>query len=242
MKALDIGDLTVTYGKAVAVSGISLDAIPGSITALVGPNGAGKSSLVMAVYGSVPSRGSITLGETRLDSMSAVDRIRAGVAVVPEGRQVFPRLTVRDNLQLFADMLKLPAEAVEQGLDRFPNLRRRERQMAGVLSGGEQQMLAVSRALLGSPRVLLLDELANGLAPVIVEKLGEVAYELAGSGIAVVVAAPELGLLKSYVGRGYVIVRGRVVAHAEEGGDELEDHYRGALGLTRTGRGREVGD
>ncbi|MDA3625554.1 ATP-binding cassette domain-containing protein [Saccharopolyspora sp. WRP15-2] len=226
---LVVEDLDVSYGRATAVAGVSLTAPAGSVTALVGPNGAGKSSLLLAISGAVAAKGRILVGGIDVAAMPARERTQAGIALVPQGRQLFPRISVVDNLRVFAEHLRLPRSAVDSALDRFPVLRERADRLAGVLSGGEQQMLAVSRALLGEPELLLLDEMATGLAPAVVQRLAETAVALARSGVAVLLAAPELGMQRRIVDRGYVLVRGQIVS--EETGAALEDAYRRSLGI-----------
>jgi branched-chain amino acid transport system ATP-binding protein len=223
-------DIRVRYGRATALAGVDLVAPSGAVTAVVGPNGAGKSSLVLALYGSVASTGRVRLGDEDLTSLSATRRARRGVAVVPQGRQLFPRLTVRENLQVMAELLRLGRPAVDEALDRFPILRERSRRLAGVLSGGEQQMLVVSRALMGDPRVLLLDEMTTGLAPRVVHQLGETVRVLADAGVAVVVAEPALAPVHRIVDGGAVLVRGEVVAEATNA-DDLHQAYQQAMGV-----------
>jgi branched-chain amino acid transport system ATP-binding protein len=224
--------IAVRYGKATALAGVSLSAPGGVVTAVVGPNGAGKSSLLLALYGSVRAAGAVEVDGADVSGLRATDRARAGIALVPQGRQLFPRLTVRENLQLMADLLRLDRGTVDEALDRFPILRQRARSLAGVLSGGEQQMLVVARSLMGSPRVLLLDEMTTGLAPLVVEQLAETVAELArGAGTAVVLAEPSLGAIRRVVDRGVVLVRGEVVAEAD-GPDALDARYREALGVS----------
>ena len=229
---LRVEDLHVAYGRATAVRGLSMTARGGSVTALVGPNGAGKSSALLALYGSVASRGTVVVDDDYLSGVRCIDRVRRGVAIVPQGRQLFAHLTVRENLQVMAEMLKLPRSAVDEALDRFPILHERERSLAGVLSGGEQQMLVVTRALMGSPRVLLLDEMMTGLAPMIVQQLAATFQELAASGVVVVLAEPNIGALHRRIDRGYVLIRGEVVAVEEGGGDALDQAYQRAVGVT----------
>ncbi|HEY8523668.1 MAG TPA: ATP-binding cassette domain-containing protein [Acidimicrobiales bacterium] len=224
--------VSVRYGKATALTDVALEAPGGTVTAVVGPNGAGKSSLLLALYGSVRASGTVTVDGEDVSRMKATERARAGIAIVPQGRQLFPRLTVRENLQLMADLLKLHRGTVDEALDRFPILRRRAKNLAGVLSGGEQQMLVVSRSLMGSPRVLLLDEMTTGLAPLVVEELADTVAVLARKqGTAVVVAEPSLGPVGRVVDRGVVLVRGEVVATAT-GADALDDAYRAAMGVS----------
>jgi len=230
---LTIEGLTVRYGNASALSGVDLTVPGGKVTAVVGPNGAGKSSLLLAAYGSVPSTGRVLLDGEDVSGLKPAARARAGIAVVPQGRQLFPRLNVADNLQVMAELLRLPRSAVDEAIDRFPILRTRLRSLVGVLSGGEQQMLVVTRALMGSPRVLLLDEMMTGLAPLIVRELADTVARLAADGVAVLMAEPALGASRRVIDRGYVLVRGAVVASVEDGGRTLDAAYRTGMGVER---------
>lgn len=231
MTSLSASGLSVRYGGAVAVSSVDLTVPAGEVTALVGPNGAGKSSAVLALCGTVRATGTIQLGDERIDRHSPGRRTRAGLALVPQGRQLFSRLTVRENLLVGADQLRLPASAITAAEERFPILAERRDSLAGVLSGGEQQMLAVARALIGDPKVLLLDELVTGLAPLIVQQLAATVRELADAGLAVLVAAPDLVGLREVIDRGYVLVRGEVVAEVDGGHRPLQAAYERVLGL-----------
>jgi branched-chain amino acid transport system ATP-binding protein len=230
-EGLELQELSVFYGHARALHRASLTIPASSITALVGPNGAGKSSLILATYGAVRSRGRVLFKGSDLSRLSAMARAKAGLTLVPQGRQIFPTLTVRENLVIMCRLLGLSRDHVEAAYQRFPILKVRSRQIAGVLSGGEQQMLAVSRALMGSPSVVLLDEMTTGLAPIIVERLMETARELAASGVAVLMAEPSIGVIRDRIDRGYVLLRGEVVAEAG-GGVELEAAYQKAMGMT----------
>jgi branched-chain amino acid transport system ATP-binding protein len=232
MSELVVDDMTVRYSGAIAVRNASLTAPGGSVTAILGANGAGKSSLVLGVYGSTPATGRVLVDGEDVSGDTARRRARRGLAIVPQGRQLFARLTVRENLQVMADLLGTPPGALDEALDRFPILRSRQRSLAGVLSGGEQQMLVVARALMTVPSVLLLDEIGTGLAPKIVEELADLIVDLARSGVAVVVAQPTIGTLLPVIDRGYVLVRGEVVATCEDGGGPLQDLYEAAFGLT----------
>jgi len=230
---LRIEGLSVRYGHASALNEVSVTARGGVVTAVVGPNGAGKSSLLLAAYGSVPATGRVYLDGEDVTRLRPAARARAGIAVVPQGRQLFPRLNVADNLRVMAEMLRLPSSAVDEAVDRFPILRTRMRSLVGVLSGGEQQMLVVSRALMGSPRVLLLDEMMTGLAPLVVRELARTISTLARQGVAVLLAEPALGALQRVVDRGYVLVRGEIVAEVDGGGAALGDAYSAAIGVER---------
>lgn len=230
MTTLEVTHLRVRYGSAVAVDDVSFTAPAGTVTAIVGPNGAGKSSLFGAVHGSVRGTGQVSVDGRRVDGMSALQRVRAGFAYVPQGRQLFMKMSVLENLQVGADLLGLKKDSVESAFERFPVLRERSRSYAGVLSGGEQQMLVLGRALLATPKVLLLDEMMTGLAPRIVAELRSLVAALATDGVTVLVAEPALAALKPVVHRGYVMQRGRIV-DARSDADALDTAYRRAMGV-----------
>jgi len=231
MDGMRARDLRVTYGRATAVdlTGSEITVPAGRVTLLVGPNGAGKSSLVLALYGSVPASGTVTIGDRDLSALPTRHRARVGLALVPQGRQLFARMTVLENLMVSAELLKLDRAAVDAALDRFPILRTRAGRPAGVLSGGEQQMLVVARALMTEPSVLLLDEMATGLAPLVVEDLLRTVRDLARAGTAVLLAAPTIGVLGQIADRGMVLMRGRVVATHEDVA-AVDGAYQAAMG------------
>ena len=230
-RALEASDIVVHYGSAVAVAKASLTVEAGSVTALVGPNGAGKSSMLGALVGGLRAAGgTVTLDGTQLTSMTPTARAKRGLVLVPQGRQIFPTLTVLENLMVMADALSLPYDRIEEACSRFPILRERRNVTAGSLSGGEQQMLALSRALMVHPKVLLLDEPTLGLAPVIVAELIKTVGALAASGVAILIAEPSIRLVRSEIDRGYVMIRGKVVAEAH-GTTELEQAYLDSMGL-----------
>ena len=223
-------DLRVRYGKAVAVHDAALDARAGAVTAIVGPNGAGKSSLLSALFGSTPATGTVTVDGTDLSAAPAQTRLRAGLASVPQGRQLFPRLTVRENLEIGARLLGVGDEVLTTAFDRFPILRTRSKQLAGVLSGGEQQMLLLARALLTPPKALLLDEMTTGLSPKIAGELLDHVRALADGGITVLIAEPALHRVARIVDRGYVMLRG-ALSQPQPCADDLDTAYRAALGM-----------
>lgn len=227
---ITITDLTVRYGNALAVRDVSLTAPSGQVTAIVGPNGAGKSSLLSAIFGSVPSTGRVEVDSSDLSAASAGTRLREGVAYVPQGRQLFPRLTVRENLEIGARLVGARNDVLDSAFTRFPILLTRQRQLAGVLSGGEQQMLVLARALLAAPKVLLLDEMTTGLSPKITGELLDRVRELADSGVTVVVAEPALHRVARIVDRGYVMMRG-AVSGPEGDAASLDAAYRTAMGV-----------
>jgi len=227
---LELDRVTVRYGSAVAVRDVSLVAPAGEVTAIVGPNGAGKTSLAGSIYGSVPATGTIRFDGREIQKLSALDRVRSGFAYVPQGRQLFMRMSVRENLRVGADLLGLKAEAVETAFERFPILRERSESYAGVLSGGEQQMLVLGRALLETPKVLLLDEMMTGLAPKIVAELRTLVGGLAAEGVTVIVTEPALTALKSVVDRGYVMQRGELVRECDSAAT-LDNAYKQSMGV-----------
>ena len=242
---LRVRDLEVLYGGAVrALRGVSLDLPPGGTVAVLGANGAGKSTLLRAVSGTLPlvggsvRAGTIEFEGTRLDRMSPAAIVRAGVVQVPEGRQIFGHLTVEENLR--AAGLAVPARDRRAARGRvyelFPLLRDRARQRAGLLSGGEQQMLAIGRGLMARPRLLLLDEPSLGLAPVLVERIGKVIAEIHRQGTAVLLVEQNAALALDLVDSAYVVEVGRVTLHGAAAElaatDEVRDRYLGVGGGT----------
>lgn len=230
-KELLVDGAHVSYGRAAAVIDASLTVRPGTVSALVGPNGAGKSSLVQLLVGAVRGKTKeITLGGLDLTKLSVAERARAGITLVPQGRQLFPRLTILENLQVIADALDLDPGVVEGALDRFPILRTRQSSIAGVLSGGERQMLAIARGLMSDPRVLILDEPTLGLAPVIVGELLETVVALREEGVGVLIVEPSMHNVPEQIDHGGVMIRGRVTP-VVGGHAVLSDRYRNLLGL-----------
>jgi len=222
---LETRSLNVRYGQIEAVQDVALRVPAGAITAIVGPNGAGKSSLIQAIMGAVRgAAGQVLLDGVAVDRLDPTARVRAGIALVPQGRQIFPHLTVWENLQVMADAVGLTKAAAIDAIQRFPILETRRRLPAGVLSGGEQQMLAFARALMVRPKVLLLDEPSLGLAPLIVEELIRTVVALAEDGMAILVAEPSIRFIRGHIDRGYVMFRGRIVAEAS-GASALEQAY-----------------
>jgi len=229
--ALDARSVTVRYGSVEAVTDAAMFAHPGTITAIVGPNGAGKSSFFLAMMGALKAPGSkVSVADDSLDALGPTGRARRGLVLVPQGRQIFPRLTVEENLKVIVDALSLDKTRVEAAIERFPRLKERRSVAAGTLSGGEQQMLALARALMTDPKVLLLDEPMLGLAPVIVEQVIELCSRLAEEGIAVVIAEPSVRLVGRNVDRGYVMIRGRI-SQEIKGLPMIEQEYMRLLGM-----------
>ena len=211
---LVIEDFSLRYGKTVALDGVSLTVAPREVVALIGANGAGKSSLLNALMGLLPpAAGTMRFGGRALDGLATRARIAAGLALSPEGRRVFPELTVEENLDLGDLGHDLPArhrrrDAVYRD---FPRLLERRAQAAGTMSGGEQQMLAIGRALMAAPKLLLLDEPTLGLAPLVVREIARFVREARRAGIAVVLAEQNAEMALAVADRAYVLQNGRIV-------------------------------
>lgn len=214
---LEIEDIEVAYGGVTAVSDVSLRVEQGEVLALLGANGAGKSSLLRAVSGLIrPSGGTMRLREETLDRLSARARTRLGVVHVPEGRRVVAPLTVEENLQLAARAShRRRGSDIGDGLDEvyglFPRLHERRGQISGLLSGGEQQMLAIGRGIMARPEILLLDEPSMGLAPIVIEEIYDFLKKPAGTldGTAILLAEQSAALAVSVATRAHVLARGR---------------------------------
>jgi len=211
---LSVDDLVVRYGPIVAVQNVSLRVRQGEIVALLGANGAGKSSLLKAVVGLVPAAG----GQVRfkgepIGKLAPEAVVRRGISLTPEGRRVFPRLTVADNLRLGGAVTRDRASydaAYEHVLSLFPILRERIRQNAGTLSGGQQQMLAIGRSLMARPALLLLDEPSLGLAPIIVDQIFELLQRLREEGTTILLVEQNVHRALEIADRAYVLASGRV--------------------------------
>jgi len=212
---LVVRNLSAGYGPIEVIQGLSLAVETGETVALLGPNGAGKSTLMAALAGVLRRHsGEVWLGDRNVAALPSHVIVAAGLALVPEGRRIFAPFTVHDNLRLGALRLDAPATLAERfqyvfGL--FPRLRERERQLAGTLSGGEQQMLAIGRALMSNPRVLLLDEPFLGLAPMIVDEIRRVLHDLAQRGLTVLLVEQKIDMALDLAQRAYIMVKGRIV-------------------------------
>jgi branched-chain amino acid transport system ATP-binding protein len=210
---LEVSSLTVYYGKALAVEQASLQVGPGDWVALLGPNGAGKTTLLKAVLGLVPSRGQVRFQGEDLSGLPPWERVARGIGYAPEGRRVFPRLTVLENLLLAGRRLgdQQRREALEQVYALFPRLAERARQAAGTLSGGEQQMLSLGRALMGRPRLLLIDEASLGLMPKLARQLFDALARVHAQGISILMVEQNTRPALRHAQRAYVMEAGRVV-------------------------------
>jgi branched-chain amino acid transport system ATP-binding protein len=212
---LGLRDIHTYYGSIRALKGISLDVQRGEIVTLIGSNGAGKTTTLKTVIGTLrPLRGTITLDGQRIEAMPTDRRVRLGVAHSPEGRRIFPRLTVMENLELGA-FARTDRDAVGPDLDRvltlFPRLRERLGQKGGTLSGGEQQMLAIARALMARPNVLLLDEPSMGLSPILVETIFDIIRDINQQGTTILLVEQNARVALRVAHRGYVMQTGRIV-------------------------------
>ena len=210
---LRISELRASYGAAPILQSISLHVDRGETVALLGPNGAGKSTLMAALTGTIAQRaGSIQLDGVELAAAKSHAIVARGVALVPEGRLVFAPFSVEDNLRLGAIRLKgALAERYEYVYGLFPRLAERRRQLAGTLSGGEQQMLAIGRALMSAPRLLLLDEPFLGLAPLVVCEIRRSLEALRAAGLTLLMVEQKLDIALPFAQRAYVLIKGRVV-------------------------------
>jgi branched-chain amino acid transport system ATP-binding protein len=210
---LEVEDLDVRYGAIRAIKGISFSVEEGEIVALLGANGAGKTTTQKTVSGMLrPAGGAITFAGERIDGIPAHRLIGLGICHVPEGRHVFPRMSVAENLEMGAFRFRRPDQEVfDRVLELFPRLRERLGQQAGTLSGGEQQMLAIGRALMGKPRLLLLDEPSMGLAPLVVRQIFEIIQEINAGGVTVLLVEQNAAQALALANRGYVLETGEIV-------------------------------
>ena len=213
---LRLADLAASYGGAPVLQSVGLHVERGETVALLGPNGAGKSTLLGAITGTIPvRRGEILLNEENLIDLKSHDIVSQGVALVPEGRLVFGPFSVADNLRLGAVRLKGDVrERYDFVYSLFPRLAERRAQAAGTLSGGEQQMLAISRALMSAPRLLLLDEPFLGLSPLVVYQIREALEKLRASGLTMLMVEQKLDIALAFAQRAYVLIKGNVVLEA----------------------------
>ena len=211
---LEVKDLYVNYGAVEAIKGISFTVQPGEIVTLIGANGAGKTTTLHTISGLVKAKsGSITYNGTDLQKIDPSKIISLGIAHVPEGRHVFPEMTVEENLQMGAFISKNKEEtaaAMQDVYEKFPRLRERRRQLAGTLSGGEQQMVAVGRALMGKPSIILMDEPSMGLSPLMVKEVFAIIKEIHAAGITVLLNEQNAKMALSIADRAYVLETGTI--------------------------------
>lgn len=222
-RMLDVKDLHVYYGAIHALKGVSFHLDKGEVVALIGTNGAGKSTTLNTLSGLLPpTQGSFSFEGQDITSVAPQDIVKLGIVQVPEGRKIFARMTVRENLEMgayiFNDRVQIE-EDVNQAFALFPRLAERQRQLGGTLSGGEQQMLAMARALMTRPKLLLMDEPSMGLAPILVEQVFEIIQEINRSGTTVLLVEQNAQMALSIADRGYVMETGKIVLTGS--GEEL---------------------
>lgn len=223
---LQVKSLRAGYGKAEVLHGIDLQAAPGSVITVIGPNGAGKSTLLNALMGILPAQGQVFFKGQDISRLTLEERVMQGMALVPEKRELFGTMSVEDNLVLGAFRqvrLKNPAwrDELEAVYQRFPRLRERRSQLAGTLSGGERQMLAVGRALMSQPTLLMLDEPSLGLAPLMVDEVLDTVRTLKNEGMTILLVEQNVHEALSLADRGYLLQSGRLVGQGS--GRELLD-------------------
>ncbi len=233
---LEINNLNMAYGDAQALWNVSLAVNEGECVTIIGPNGAGKTTLVNALAGIIPARsGQILLDGRDLTQAPAHRVCGFGVAVVPEGRRLFPQMSVRDNLDIgsyIPSARARRAETIERVYTIFPRLKERARQLAGTLSGGEQQMVAIGRALMALPRLLLLDEPSLGLAPLVVDNIFAVLSEINKAGVSILMVEQNVSKALQFAARGYVLEQGRIVQAGAAESLLRDEHVKQAyLGL-----------
>jgi branched-chain amino acid transport system ATP-binding protein len=230
---LRLDSVEAGYRDLVAVRDVSLEVRAGEVVALIGANGAGKTTTLRAITGLLPvRRGRVELAGERIDGRAPAQIVARGIAHVPEGRQLFPTLSVRENLELGARERASRTTGLEAVFALFPRLRERERQLAGTLSGGEQQMCAIGRGLMARPRLLLLDEPSLGLAPVMVKLIFETLAAINASGTTILLVEQNVARALSLAHRGYVLENGRIVLEGPRAALQQSAHVRQAyLGL-----------
>jgi branched-chain amino acid transport system ATP-binding protein len=232
---LEVNDLVVNYGTAQALKGVSLTVGDGEVVALIGANGAGKTTLLRTISGlKSPHSGHITFQDKRIDGVAACEIVKRGIAHIPEGRIVFGPMSVYDNLKMGA-YLRKDKKAVAEDLERvytlFPRLQERRKQLSESLSGGEQQMLAVGRALMTAPKLLLMDEPSMGLSPLMVENIGRIVQDIHKTGIGILLVEQNASMALALADRAYVLEVGNIVlegpASAVARNDRVKEAYLG---------------
>ncbi len=213
MSLLEVSDIHAHYGAIEALRGISLNVEDGEVVTLIGSNGAGKSTTLRSISGLTPaSAGTITFNGEDITRIPPHEIVTRGIALAPEGRHCFPRMTVRENLDLGAHRRRGPevASDLERVFGLFPRLQEREKQKAGTMSGGEQQMLAIGRALMARPKLMMLDEPSMGIAPILVQRIYETIGEINRSGVAILLVEQNANYALDLAKRGYVLETGQV--------------------------------
>jgi branched-chain amino acid transport system ATP-binding protein len=235
---LSVRDAHIAYGKVEAVRGVSLDVADNEIVTIVGANGAGKTTLLNAVMGVLPLKGRVAFAGADLAHLEIEDRVAQGLSLVAEHRELFASMNVEDNLQLGAFRVgrALAASAFERVYALFPRLKERRNQLAGTLSGGEQQMLAMGRALMGAPKLLMLDEPSLGLAPIIVANIFRTIGELRSAGVSVLLVEQNAQAALKIADRAYVMELGEFILEGKAGDIAADERVAASyLGFTHEG-------
>jgi branched-chain amino acid transport system ATP-binding protein len=236
MPLLEVTDVRTFYGNIEALKGVSLTVDEGEVVTLIGSNGAGKSTTLRSISGLTPPReGSVKFEDTEIGEVPPQEIVERGISLSPEGRHVFPRMTVRENLDLGA-YLRKDRDGIENDRERvyslFPRLKEREKQKGGTMSGGEQQMLAIGRALMANPRLLLLDEPSMGIAPILVERIYETIAEINRQGTTILLVEQNANYALEVSKRGYVLETGKIAledaSSALRTNPEVQKAYLGA--------------
>jgi len=211
---LKISNMNAYYGNIYAVKDISFDVKPNEVVTLIGANGAGKSTILKTISGLMRSKtGSVSFMDREIGSLAPHNIVKLGLAHVPEGRRIFLSMSVMENLEMgnFTQSKSDMDVRIEEIFERFPRLKERQKQVAGTLSGGEQQMLAIGRALMSKPKLLMLDEPSMGLAPLLVEQIFEIVKELSKSGVTILLVEQNAQMALSVADRGYVLETGQII-------------------------------
>ena len=232
---LKVNDIHVYYGAIHAIKGISLEVNEGEIVTLIGANGAGKSTTLNTIAGLLkPRAGTIAFAGMPVDGVAANKMVYKGLSLCPEGRRIFQQMTVKENLEMgaFSRPNEETAQSMEQVYSFFPRLKEREKQVAGTLSGGEQQMLAMGRALMSKPRLMMLDEPSMGLAPILVEQIFEIIRDMNAAGTTILLVEQNAQMALSVANRAYVMETGRITmegdAHRLMNDDNVRKAYLGS--------------
>jgi branched-chain amino acid transport system ATP-binding protein len=233
---LKVDDIHTFYGNIEALKGVSLEVVEGEIVTLIGSNGAGKSTTLRSISGLTPARtGTVTFAGEEITTLPPQDIVSVGISLSPEGRHCFQRMSVRENLDMGAYLRRDSAgikEDIERVFELFPRLQEREKQKAGTMSGGEQQMLAIGRALMARPRLLLLDEPSMGIAPILVERIYDTIAEINRQGTTILLVEQNANFALKVSDRGYVLTTGKVAlsdsADALRQNSEVQKAYLGA--------------
>ena len=232
---LKVNDIHVYYGAIHAIKGISLEVKEGEIVTLIGANGAGKSTTLNTIAGLMkPRQGSIAFAGMPVDGTAASKMVYKGLSLCPEGRRIFQQMTVKENLEMgaFSRPNEETAQSMEQVYRFFPRLKEREKQIAGTLSGGEQQMLAMGRALMSKPRLMMLDEPSMGLAPILVEQIFDIIRDMNAAGTTILLVEQNAQMALSVANRAYVMETGRITmegdAHELMNDDNVRKAYLGS--------------